>query len=422
MKQDGQLQQPNVKFRVMFQAFSLASIGFTWLGAGVLINNWLAKVVGGIIILVSFVLLVCSFRAKLASGALVIINNNEFTCGGIVYGTVAISALIILLPNPQDMGIVNFVVYSLFFFLVVAALSMLSDIVTKMVQSISEYINANKGKGKKVKLLFMWLLAKANRTKIVILILLLIWVVVFLYKLTPIGIEIAKQVIAFLLSWSSSMFDKDSNMSGNIIALLAFVVSMVILLITRKQLDLLRKQVFGELYNKAQVDTLTFILPEEWKCKHNVFRQTDEEINYGDRISLPVGVDCVLYIRWRWAASHNFVAYDIGIKEPMPDSPKISSLSSSFAQQIAETPANQIYQDWHGAWHIEFSNPRKMSKGDYFIAPITIRACKSGSSTIFIEIRVAEAPNYFGELAIECIDQPDEWARNNWNADMLKSA
>ena len=408
-----------MKFRVTFEAFSLASVGFTWLGGGILINDVLAMGVGGIIILGSFILLICSFRTEWASNAKSIIDNHIFSYFTIVYGAVAIAALVIVFSDPQNLTTVYWVLYSLVIFFIIAVISMAFDIVLTLVQSFKRFVRANEENGNRLKLLFLW--AKANKKIILVLCSIIILVLVLVYKLIPIGSETVKLVLVIVLSWLSSLSADNINLGASLVALLAFVVSMVTLIVTRRQLDLLRKQVFGQLYDKAQVDTLTFILPEKWKCKDYVFKQTDEEINYGIKVVIPIGLDCVLYVRWKWTAAHSFVAYDIGIKDPKPDSLKIVGLLSSFAQQIMEAPVKQLYQDWHGAWHTEFAIPRKMSKGDYFIVPLTVRASKTGSYTLFIEIRVAEAPNYFDELTIQCIDQPDAWATEHWTDDILNN-
>ena len=201
MEREGPLQLPDVKFRVMFEAFSLASIGFAWIGVCFLVNDWtawLAGILGGILVIISFVLLCCSFRTKCAIKAKALLDKSINIYWVIVYMTAAIAALAVIVTNSQNLPIVYWVVYALFFFLLISVISMISDSISKMkFKSLREAGISGKKRGN-LGIYLTWV--NVNRKNILILCFIVIIVVILLIKLIPVGIEAVKEVLAVLIS------------------------------------------------------------------------------------------------------------------------------------------------------------------------------------------------------------------------------
>lgn len=65
------------------------------------------------------------------------------------------------------------------------------------------------------------------------------------------------------------------------------------------QAELLRKQLFGEVYDEARVKDLHFLLPRKRQRGVKSFRQKDEEeTSLGDYIAIPIGLEQELHICW----------------------------------------------------------------------------------------------------------------------------
>lgn len=180
------------------------------------------------------------------------------------------------------------------------------------------------------------------------------------------------------------------------------------------QADLIRKQVFSELYDRAQVTDLCFIIPEGWKHPMNNFIQTDKEQKLGKYVAIPLGVEVELHIRWRWAASQTMIGYSVGFKDVTTNSPKISETLSPFQQETYEEFTRERYRDWHGWLHTEYAHLRRFTNNDYFLTTIKVKGDSIGKHILQLEVRVHEAPNYVGTLTLECIDRPNEWAKKYW--------
>ena len=89
------------------------------------------------------------------------------------------------------------------------------------------------------------------------------------------------------------------NLAPIIISSIVLLVAVITLFKVSKQTELLRKQVFGELYDKAQIKDLEFYLPEKQKHVVEGFEQKeDAEIYLGKSVSISVGYERELHIRW----------------------------------------------------------------------------------------------------------------------------
>jgi hypothetical protein len=214
-------------------------------------------------------------------------------------------------------------------------------------------------------------------------------------------------------------------------ALLAFLVSFAALIYTiisgrrqaknlSNQTELLRKQVFGQLYDVAQVAELSFIIPAEWKHKIKGFRQNEVELNIGTYIAIPIGQETELNIRWRWAENHSMIGYNVGFKESNPYAPDLLRKLRVFQKQSFQEFTREEYIDYHGWFHTEYAHLRRVAKDDFFVTTIEVRGKVKGKYTLSLEIKVHEAPNYLGDLVVECLDSPNGWAEEHWDNEFLR--
>lgn len=185
------------------------------------------------------------------------------------------------------------------------------------------------------------------------------------------------------------------------------------------QTELLRKQVFGDLYDAAQVTDLRFVLPAKWKYQVRGFNQQDEEQSLGDYVAIPVDRDTELHILWQWAENQTMIGFNIGFKDSTPSSPEILRRVLAFQKQPLQEFTREEYIDWHGWFHTEYAHLRRFAKGDYFATAIEVNGKVKGKYTLCLEVKVHEAPNYVGELTVECLDLPNRWAKQHWTNEYL---
>ena len=91
------------------------------------------------------------------------------------------------------------------------------------------------------------------------------------------------------------------------------------------------------------------------------------------------------------------------------------SRSNSFKSLLDR----EEYIDWRGYFHTEYAHLRRFAKGDYFATTIRVKAEVKGIYTLHVEVKVHEAPNYNGELTVESLKSPNEWANEHWTDEWL---
>jgi len=240
-------------------------------------------------------------------------------------------------------------------------------------------------------------------------------------SIQTVDITLGIAMIMSPLFWESVKWD----IVTAIFAILAFVISFIGLFYAitsgkkhtkylSNQTELLRKQVFGQLYPIAQVDNLSFIIPPAWKHKIDGFIQTDKEQNLGTYLAIPTNKERELHIRWRWSQNQTLIGYDIGFKDPTPNTPQILEKIYPFRKQSFQEFTRDEYEDYHGWYHTEYAHLRRVAKDDYFVTAIKVKSGVTGRYVLSLEIKVHEAPNYIGELIVECVDSPNFWAEDYW--------
>ena len=106
------------------------------------------------------------------------------------------------------------------------------------------------------------------------------------------------------------------------------------------QAELLRKQLFGEVYNEARVSGLQFLLPAKHQREVEGFRQKDEqEIPLNGYVAIPVGVERELHICWEMAESQTLRGYRLRFEGDHQAKPQILRMENSFAKMVFQASA-----------------------------------------------------------------------------------
>jgi len=182
------------------------------------------------------------------------------------------------------------------------------------------------------------------------------------------------------------------------------------------QAELLRKQLFGEVYDEARVNGLQFLLPAKHQREVEGFRQKDEhEISLNGYVAIPVGVERELHICWEMAESQTLRGYRLRFEGDYRRKPQILGMESSFAKRVFQASAAEEYIDWNGDFHREYVRELRCPKGSYHYVAIRVKGNTKGKYSLRVRVRVDEAPKPFEEnLTVECLDSPSGWAKRYW--------
>jgi len=168
-----------------------------------------------------------------------------------------------------------------------------------------------------------------------------------------------------------------------------------------KQTDYLRRQIFGEIYDKAQIRDLQFYLPA--KEKHSVEgfedgQEEKEELSIGKEISITKEEEVEAHVRC-WLDAPQRIRMLIWGFEGGPNPPSISYEEASFkaVEKSAGKSNVQVYQDWHGHWHMEFPFPKFVPKNACMVLSFTIEGSNEGQFPLAFEIVTEEAKEPYKE-------------------------
>ena len=169
------------------------------------------------------------------------------------------------------------------------------------------------------------------------------------------------------------------------------------------QTELLRKQIYGEIFDTAQIRDLHFYLPAGKIHPIAVFEdiQTEnEELILGEEVRISKTWETELHVRFCMDAPQRLRLITWGFAdnpdhEAYPDYPTIPHYKQAFAKQTVSQFEREIYQDWHGNWTMEFPFPRFFPEGFYYTICFTVKGNSPGRFPLQFEITVDEAKNPF---------------------------
>ncbi|MBI2851140.1 MAG: hypothetical protein HYX80_08905 [Chloroflexi bacterium] len=193
-----------------------------------------------------------------------------------------------------------------------------------------------------------------------------------------------------------------------IVSLVILVATLVYIIVTLRKVsehaELLRKQVFGEVYEQAQISDVQFYLPE--KVKHSVEgfdQKEDVETIMDNCVTIPVGHERELHVRWRMAESQTLRSFVIGFDGEFKSKPRIVNKTNAFVKTPISTLPREEYIDYHGNYHCEYGFARRLPKCETFVSSIKVKGIQKGNYGLNVEIFVSEAPNpYKGTLQVNC--------------------
>ncbi|HEX75772.1 MAG TPA: hypothetical protein G4O12_04225 [Dehalococcoidia bacterium] len=205
----------------------------------------------------------------------------------------------------------------------------------------------------------------------------------------------------------------------NIVDILTTILLLVAILtlgIVGWQTLLTSKQIRGEVYRKARVKRLQFLLPAKPQREIEGFKQKDEEsISLGKYIAIPVGLERELHICWEMTQTQTLRGYRVRFEGNYQSKPEILGMERAFKKRIFQEYGSEEYIDWNGDFHREYARQLRCPKGSYHYTAVKVRGMAEGKYSLHIRVRVDEAPNPFeGRLTVDCLSEPNDWAEQHW--------
>lgn len=181
-----------------------------------------------------------------------------------------------------------------------------------------------------------------------------------------------------------------------------------------KQLELLRKQVFGEIYETSRIRDLQFFLPA--KKRHDVrgFEQLQHDIRdieLGKEVQVRKSTLIELHIRFWWDAPQKLRYFAFGFLDNYKGCeysglPTIDKYLTPFKKDEYRTLPREIYRDWNGFWHIEYGYERFAAKNDCLTVCFSVEGKNPGKFPLHFEVSSQEAEhNYEEVLWVEIIEK-----------------
>jgi len=171
------------------------------------------------------------------------------------------------------------------------------------------------------------------------------------------------------------------------------------------QADLLRKQIFGEVYEQSKVKGLQFFLPEGRKRPLKAFediQKEKDEVSLGKEIKVKEDYQTEVHVQFWLDAPQRLRAISLGFLDNLEgkefvNHPIVPKLQRAFAVEKTSKFEREIYMDWHGHWHMEFPFSRFLPKDECFLLCFLIKTNSSGKFPLAFNIRTEEAKNPYRE-------------------------
>lgn len=426
LPQNEQREPQESKFQIIGQSFGFLMNGIAWVSLEIASIILLSRIVGIIFILISLILIIVSCSNRLSSRAETHLRNYSIIIWPIIVASVVVALSLALKDIGYDWR-VSMLIWAVFICFFLTVVSLFIVIISHIRRGVSRLPPKIQVSGSKMKQTFLkmanvlinfGLWATMNRNWIA-------FVGVFIFILCAVYIGNRLSIILALVLPSIITFvtkiDWHSIDWAFVVAVIAVIISVSTLAIVGWQTRLIKKQIFGELYKRAQIKDLCFILPEYWKHHIVGFKQSNEDqIILGKYMAVPVGLERELHIRWQMAKSQTLRGYIVGFRNITQDTPKIIETVRLFPKKTFQEFTREQYIDWHGDFHCEYAHPRRLFKDEYFLTTIRVKGMVAGKYTMVVVVQVNESPEAFeGDLTVECIDLPNDWCKEHWAQDYL---
>ncbi len=182
------------------------------------------------------------------------------------------------------------------------------------------------------------------------------------------------------------------------------------------QTELLRKQIFGEIYEEARIRDIEFYLPEKRKRPVHEFQSLQrekQELGLGKAVRIGKGREIELHARFWMDAPQKLRAISWGFLDNLTGKgyeghPEVLKLQRAFVVEKTSQFEREIYRDWHGHWHMEFPFSRFLPKDEVYVLCFKVKGDEEGRFPLAVNIRTEEAKNPFrGELWVEVTQETD---------------
>lgn len=165
----------------------------------------------------------------------------------------------------------------------------------------------------------------------------------------------------------------------------------------RRQTELLRKMVYGEIYETPPLGRVGFLKPI---AKHDNRVRFNKNVEGGgfifEEVILPKNRRVPLSVTWRTTRKQSLRNLSFGFGLGHDKKPRIVKKLSGWAAKVItepEKPRESI--DLDGYYHIEYRTPRKIGMGEAFVVEFETETGGSGKHNFNVGIYSEEAKESF---------------------------
>ena len=180
-----------------------------------------------------------------------------------------------------------------------------------------------------------------------------------------------------------------------------------------EQIESWRNQIFGEVYEEAQIKSLQFFLPAKSNRPIGVFEEIqkeDEDIVLGQELAISKRWETELHVQFLMDAPQRLRLVRWGFpgktnEDTYPSRPAIKEYRKPFDTETINQFEREAYRDWNGYWHIEFPFSKFLPEEYCFTICFTIKGDGIGRFPLEFEIAADKAERPYKEyLWIEIQD------------------
>ena len=182
-----------------------------------------------------------------------------------------------------------------------------------------------------------------------------------------------------------------------ILSLAVLFVSALTLYIVIRQTELVRRTLYGEIYENPPLERVAFI---------DLRQKPNRRVHFGKPIDgdlfeeamLPRNSKVPLCITWRTKAKQSLRHIQFGFEQGYNGRPRVTKKLSGWVAKEIKPLQTAEYIDLDGYYHVEYPTPRKFGRESAFVNELEIETGGSGNFDFHIEVYSEEAKESFKKI------------------------
>lgn len=175
--------------------------------------------------------------------------------------------------------------------------------------------------------------------------------------------------------------------------------------------EVTRQHIFGELYDRAQIEKVAFLLPPLSRYRLGDFEEDQESWDNhwsADTIGVPVGKETEIAVMFQLGEPQTLRVVTVGFydeftapSETDKHLPRVTEFTEGLRKDaVPDWDLSRFYYiNWHGNLKIEYTYQRRLGR-DYLPLTLKVQGDHEGTYKLYVDIFTAEAPEPYRETLI----------------------